>query len=85
MGRGSGIAMSCGLGRRFGSDPALPWLWCRPVATALIRPHVWELPYAAGAALERQKIKWNVISLMSEKRCKQHVRSIVEVLYGIGS
>ena len=41
-------------------DPALLWLWCRPVATAPIRPLAWEPPYAAGAALEkakRQKIK----------------------------
>ena len=30
--------MSCGVGRRLGSDPALLWLWCRPAATALIRP-----------------------------------------------
>ena len=27
-------------------DPALLWLWCRPVATALIRPLAWEPPYA---------------------------------------
>ena len=24
-------------------DPALSWLWCRPVATAPIRPLAWEL------------------------------------------
>ena len=29
-------------------------LW--PVATAQIRPLVWELPYAAGAALKRKKL-----------------------------
>ena len=28
------IAMSCGVGHRCGSDPALLWLWCRPAATA---------------------------------------------------
>ena len=33
----------------------LLWLWCRLVATALIRPLAWEPPYAAGAALKRQK------------------------------
>ena len=33
------------------------WLWCRPSATALSRPLVWEPPYAAGAALKRQKTK----------------------------
>ena len=33
-------------------DPALLWLWRRPVATAPIQPLAWEPPYAAGAAQE---------------------------------
>ena len=52
--------MSCGVGCRRGSDPALLWLWRRPVATAPIQPLAWEPPYAAGAAQEiakRQKKK----------------------------
>ena len=49
------VAVSCGVGRRCSSDLALLCLWCRPAATALIRPLVWEPPCAAGAALERQK------------------------------
>ena len=49
--------MSCGLGRRRGSDPELLWLWCRPAATAPIRPLAWEPPYAADAALKGQKTK----------------------------
>jgi len=44
-----------GVGRRRGSDPAWPWLGCRPVATAPIRPLAWEPPYAAGAAQEKAK------------------------------
>ena len=32
-------------------------LWCRPAATAPIRPIARELPDAVGAALERQKAK----------------------------
>ena len=44
--------MSCGVGCRRGSDPALLWLWRRPVATAPIQPLAWESPYAAGAAQE---------------------------------
>ena len=48
--------MSCGVACRRGSDPALLWLWCRPAATALIRPLSWEPPYAMGAA---QDIKTN--------------------------
>ena len=53
--KGSGIALSCGIGCRCSSDLALLCLWCRPVATALIRPLAWEPPYATGAALKRQK------------------------------
>ena len=30
-------------------DPALLWLWCRPVAKAPSRPLGWEPPYAVGA------------------------------------
>ena len=29
---------------------AMPRLWCRPAAAALIQSLAWELPYAAGAA-----------------------------------
>ena len=47
--------MSCGVGQRRGSDLALLWLWCRPVARAPIRPLAWEPPYAMGVALKRQK------------------------------
>ena len=36
-------------------DPALLWLWCRPSAAAPMQSLAWELPYAAGAALKRQK------------------------------
>ena len=49
------MAMSCGVGHRCGSDPALLWLWHRLVAAALIGPLAWEPPYAAGAALEKAK------------------------------
>ena len=35
----------------------LPWLWCRPAAAALIQPLAWDLPYAAGAALNDKKKK----------------------------
>ena len=47
--------MSCDVGRRHGSD--LLWLWCRPGATAPIRPLAWEHPHATGVALKRQKKK----------------------------
>jgi len=48
-------AASCGVGRRCGLDPELLWLWCGPVATALIRPLAWEPPYAARVAQEMAK------------------------------
>ena len=51
------VAMSSGVGHRHGLDPVLLWLWCRPEATALTGPLAWELPYAGGVALKRQKIK----------------------------
>jgi len=44
--------MSCGVGRRHGSDPA--WLWRRPAAIAPIRPQAWELPYASSAEKQNQ-------------------------------
>ena len=47
--------MSCGVDCRRGSDPALLWLWRRPVATAAIRPLAWEPPYAAGADQRNSK------------------------------
>ena len=43
---GSGVAVSCGVGLRHGSD--LMWLWHRLAATALIRPLAWELPCAVA-------------------------------------
>ena len=55
MGQGSGIAMSCGISHRGGSDPELLWLWHKLTAVAPIRPLAWELPYATGSPLERKK------------------------------
>ena len=49
--------LSCSVGHRHGSYLALLCLWWRPVATALIRPRAWELPYATGVALKRQEKK----------------------------
>ena len=47
--------MSCGVGRRHGSDPVLLWLWRRQVAIVPILPLAWEPPYAVGATLEKAK------------------------------
>ena len=51
------VAVSCDVGCRCGLDLALLWVWHRLAAAALIRPPAWELPYAMGEALKRQKIK----------------------------
>ena len=73
--------MSCGVGRRCGSDLALLWLWRRPVATALIRPLAWEPPYAVGVALEkakRQKKKKKISVLHSVMRIRNVLESVRE-------
>ena len=44
--------MTCGVGRRHGSDLVLLWLWRRAAARALIQPLAWELPHAPGVALK---------------------------------
>ena len=67
--------MSCGVGCRLGSDPALLWLWCRPVATAPIRPLAREPPYAMGAAQEiaqrQNKTKQSKTKNIWEKKKKR--------------
>ena len=58
--------MSCGVGRRCGSDLTLLWPWGRSAAAALIQPLAWEPPYATGVAQEkakRQKQKQNITKL----------------------
>ena len=47
--------MSCGMGHRHDSDPALLWLWCRLAAIAPTGPLAREPPYATGVALKIQK------------------------------
>ena len=51
--------MSCGVGHRCGSDPALLWLWCRPAAAALILPLAWELPVQLPPPKQQQQTKQN--------------------------
>ena len=49
--------MSCGVGRRSGSDPMLQWLWRRPAAAATIRPLAWELPSGCAPRKKTKKTK----------------------------
>ena len=53
-----------GIGHRCGSDPALPWLWCRLAAIAPIRPLAWEPPYATSMSLKSKNRNKN----------KKHIR-----------
>ena len=57
VGWGSNVAVSCGVGRRRGSYPALLWLWHRLVAAAPIWPLAWKPPHAAGCGPEKKKKK----------------------------
>jgi len=49
--------MSRGVDHRCNSDLALPRLWHRPAASALIQPLAWELPYAVDVTPEKKKQK----------------------------
>ena len=49
--------VSCGVGRRCGSDLVLLWLWCTLAAVAPIRPLAREPPYAMNVALKIKKKK----------------------------
>ena len=51
------VAVSCGVGRRCGSDLLLLWLWHRPAAIDPVGLLAWEPPYAVGVALIGQKTK----------------------------
>ena len=65
----SGIAVSCGVCCRYGSDLALLWLWLwlwrRLTAAVLIQPLAWEHPDVTGMALKSKK-------KTKEKRKRKH-------------
>ena len=69
-GQGSSVAVSCGVGYRLNSDPAL--LWRRSAAATLLHPLAWELPYAKRAALKSKKQN-------TTKQNKNKVRYIFEL------
>ena len=66
--------MSCGVGCKRGSDPALLWLCCRLVATTPIRPLAWESPYAVGLAQEMAKRPKNKQTKSKNKQTKTTMR-----------
>ena len=67
---------------------ALPWLWHRRAAAALILPLAWELPFAADAALKRQKKKKvkvsSYIDLFIKHNEKPNIVRYLMVTKGIG-
>ena len=68
VGKGSGIAMNCGVGHRCGLDPKLLWLWCRLAAVVLILPLSWEPPYAAGVTLNNNNNNKSTMCLFRNSR-----------------
>ena len=60
--------MSCGVGCRHGSDPALLWLWCRPAAAVLIQALAWDPPCATSAALEEAKKKKVGVPVVAQQK-----------------
>ena len=74
--------MSCGVGCRRGLDPALLWLWRRPVATAPIGPLAWEPPYATGTALEKAK-KDKQTNKQTNKKTEYFVVKELEIQMGL--
>ena len=49
--------MTCGVGCRHSSDPALVWLWLRLASAALIQSLAWKPSYAADVAHQKKKKK----------------------------
>ena len=64
--------MSGGVGCTLCSDPALLWLWRRPVATAPVRSLAWEPPYAAGVALEKVQRQKKKKKKKKKEGCREH-------------
>ena len=67
--------MGCGVGCRRSSDPALLWLWCRPVATAPVRTKDWEPNKAAGVNKKKKKKKKKKKDGTSEKKKINELRT----------
>ena len=77
--KGSGVAVSYGIGHRRSSDLVLLWLWCRLASAALIRPLAWEFTYAAGAALKKKRRRRKEAKSYSTKLL--YVRQLVLVKF----
>ena len=58
--KGSGIAVSCGIGHRQDSNLMLLWLWCRPAPVAPVQPQAWELLCDLGVALKKEEKRFDI-------------------------
>ena len=79
--------MSCGVGRTCGLAPVLLWLWCRPVAIALIWPLAWQSPYAMDTALKKKKKNKTKQNKKNSLYCPLYFRicvtiSLIKILNG---
>ena len=64
--------MSCGVGCRLGSDPALLWLWL--AATAPVQSLAWERPHAMGGRRERKEERKKESERKREERREEEGR-----------
>ena len=64
-GLASGVAVSCGVGRRGGSDPVWLWLWCRPVAAALIRSLAWNFHMFPKKQKKKRAFHFSSLEMLS--------------------
>ena len=81
---GSSIAESYGVGHRWGLDPKLLWLWCRPVATAPVGPLAWEPSCATGMAPKRQKKSIQVLCPFLDIKPLSFISSANLSFYSVG-
>ena len=82
--RDPALPVSCGVGRRCGSDPALLWLWHRPAATAVIRPLAWEPLEKAKRKKKQKKTKKKPkpVYIHRKKFSELHNKMLSFVTYG---
>ena len=76
------VALSCGVGHSYGSDPSLLWLWHRLAAVPPIRPQAWKLPYATGVALKSPSTPQKGSSIDS---CGSVVTNLTSIHEDVGS
>ena len=69
--------MSCGVGLRYGLDPALFWLWCRLATIAPSQPLARKIPYAMGVALKRQTNRSSCCDSMVNKPKIHEVEGLI--------